>query len=187
MSQLVVRAFEESIATLYSPEGVTEFLRFATSEAIKERGEDNCQVFVADTGHEICGMVEVRDYHHISMLFVEPEAQRLGIGRRLLNLAIEVCLKESPQLREVTVNSSPNAVEAYRRFGFAVTSPEKEKKGLRFTPMRMTVVGKVVVPVAIGESDKRCEWRLWTPSTPPREVGWGMKGRGPRLSPPGSG
>ncbi len=139
VSQLVVRAFEESVAALYSPEGVTEFLRFATSEAIKERAKENCLVLVADTGHEICGIVEVRDYDHILMLFVEPEAQRLGIGRRLLNLALEVCRKENPQLREVTVNSSPNAVEAYRRFGFAVTSPEKEKKGLRFTPMKMTI------------------------------------------------
>ncbi len=139
VSQLVVRAFRQSVAVLYSPEGVTEFLRFAKSEAIKERAKKNFRVFVADTGQEICGMVEVRDCHHISMLFVEPEAQRLGIGRRLLNLAIEVCRKEDPQLREVTVNSSPNAVEAYRRFGFAVTSPEKEKKGLRFTPMKTTI------------------------------------------------
>ena len=136
---MIASDFEESVAVLYSPEGVTEFLRFAKSEAIKERAKENCRVFLADTGREICGMVEVRNYHHISMLFVEPEAQRLGFGRRLLNLAIEVCRKENPQLREVTVNSSPNAVEAYRRFGFAVTSPEKEKKGLRFTPMKLTI------------------------------------------------
>ncbi len=139
VSQLVVRAFRQSVAVLYSPEGVTEFLRFAKSEAIKERGKKDCQVFMADTGREICGIVDVRDYDHILMLFVEHEAQRLGIGRRLLNLAVDVCRKENPQLREVTVNSSPNAVKAYRRFGFAVTSPEKEKKGLRFTPMKMTI------------------------------------------------
>ena len=139
LSQLVRRVFEQSVAVLYAPEGVTEFLRFASSEAIGERANENCRVFVAQTAHEICGMVEVRDHQHISMLFVEPEVQRRGIGRSLLRRAIEFCRKENSQLREVTVNSSPNAVEAYGRFGFVVAGPEQEEKGLRFTPMTMTV------------------------------------------------
>ncbi len=137
VSELVRRSFQDSVAAHYSAAGVAEFLRFSTPEALKKRLERDCQVFVAQTDHAICGMIEGRDGKHVSMLFVDPEMQRRGIGRKLLHRAIEFCREEAPELREVTVNSSPNSTGVYRNFGFVEVGPEQEEKGLLFTPMKL--------------------------------------------------
>ena len=137
VSELVRRSFQDAVAEHYSAAGVAEFLRFSTSEALEERSGENCQVFVAQTEHGIGGMVEVRDGKHVSMLFVDPEMQRRGIGRKLLHRAIEFCREEAPELREMTVNSSPNSTAAYHNFGFVEVGPEQEEKGLLFTPMKL--------------------------------------------------
>ena len=39
------------------------------------------------------------------------------------------------KVEEITVNSSPYAVEAYRRLGFVDVDNEKLLDGIRFTPM----------------------------------------------------
>ncbi len=137
VSELVRRTFQDSVAEHYSAAGVAEFLRFSTSEALKERLGENCQVFLAATDQRTCGMVEVRDGKHVSMLFVEPRIQRHGIGRKLLHRVIKFCREENPQLREVTVNASPNSIGAYSNFGFVEVGPEQEEKGLLFTPMKL--------------------------------------------------
>jgi len=42
-----------------------------------------------------------------------------------------------PELSEVNVHSSPNAVDAYERLGFQATGPQKLEHGISFIPMRL--------------------------------------------------
>ena len=71
------------------------------------------------------------------MLFVLPAHQRAGVGRALL----DILRRENPD-SEFTVNSSPNAVSAYQRFGFEATGPETATSGIRFVPMRLRALSK---------------------------------------------
>jgi predicted GNAT family N-acyltransferase len=87
------------------------------------------------------GAIEVRDYNHISLLFVHMAHQRQGIARELLRRALAICCRYRPSLRQVDVNSSPNAVVAYARLGFRQRGPEQIKNGIRFVPMVLDLPG----------------------------------------------
>ncbi|MBU1161235.1 MAG: GNAT family N-acetyltransferase, partial [Proteobacteria bacterium] len=67
----------------------------------------------------------------------EGHLQRIHIGRELLRKSLEICKKDNPALTEITVNSLPNAVNIYKKLGFAELEPEKEKNGIRFVPMKL--------------------------------------------------
>jgi ribosomal protein S18 acetylase RimI-like enzyme len=134
---LVVRSFRQSVAPLYSPQGVAEFLAYASAESMLRRLREDHFVLVALQAGQLVGMVEVRHQEHISMLFVEPQRQRQGIGGALLAQAVQVMRAARPDLAEVSVNSSPNSVEAYTHFGFLATAPQQEKNGIQFVPMVM--------------------------------------------------
>jgi GNAT superfamily N-acetyltransferase len=93
-------------------------------------------VLQAMAGGDIAGMVEIRRHCHVSLLFVAPGFQGKGVGGLLLEKAVELCRKKDTQLREMTVNSSPNALRAYERMGFAPTGGEQVICGVRFIPMK---------------------------------------------------
>jgi ribosomal protein S18 acetylase RimI-like enzyme len=134
---LVARSFWLSVAPLYSPQGTAEFLAYANAESMLRRLEEDHFVLVALQTGQVVGMVEVRHHEHISLLFVEPSHQRQGIGRALLSQALQAMRESRPDLVEITVNSSPNSVEAYTHFGFIPTAPLQEKNGIRFVPMTL--------------------------------------------------
>ena len=84
---------------------------------------------------DVVGMIEMRRNRHVSLLFVEQEFQGKGVGGELLGRALELCRRTDSQIREVTVNSSPNAVKAYERMGFQSTGGEQNISGVRSVPM----------------------------------------------------
>lgn len=137
--ELVSRVFYEFVAPLYSDEGVTEFMKFADAETLAERLKGDDFVLIAESLDQIIGVIEIRDYRHIALFFVAPEHQRRGIGRELLRKALDECLAYNPNLNEITVNSSPNAVSAYRALGFIERDKEKTINGIRFVPMALKV------------------------------------------------
>ena len=132
---LVGRVFNEFVAPDYSPEGVEEFFKFAAPAALRNRDGDTHIVLLAEEKTELAGVLEARDCKHISLLFVEKGFHRKGIAKELLRLAIRECRKRLPDLRSVTVNSSPFAIPAYRKMGFLETGPSREVNGIIFVPM----------------------------------------------------
>ena len=140
VSLLIAEIFTEHIAPFYSERGCREFGRYTDDDAMKERAEHDHLRLVAETGDPgpaLVGMVEIRDYRHVCLLFVDTKYQKLGIGRCLLERALSACRKQGSG--EVTVNSSPNAVSVYRRFGFSRVGPEQEVNGIRFVPMKKSL------------------------------------------------
>ena len=61
-------------------------------------------------------------------------SHRQGIARALFSALRDHC-RTAPDTPRITVNSSPYAVEAYRRLGFRATGGERTVDGIRFTPM----------------------------------------------------
>ena len=135
---LVRQVFDSNVAASYSSEGNEEFYKYLRLEDFLHRIQSNHQVFVAkDSANHIIGVVEIRDSFHISLLFVRDEFQRSGIGRALVEKAIEVA--RAADAVSMTVNSSPNAIGSYESFGFRVVADEQIVNGIRFIPMALTL------------------------------------------------
>jgi len=129
--ELVRDVFMEYEAPDYSDEGIGEFLRFLEPVEIMTLLEEyKLRIWTCEYDAKIVGMIAARE-EHINLLFVSGEHHRRGIARRLLDIMIDYY---DPPL--ITVNSSPYAVEAYRRMGFSETGPEETVSGIRFIPMK---------------------------------------------------
>ncbi|MEO6921078.1 MAG: GNAT family N-acetyltransferase [Collimonas sp.] len=66
---------------------------------------------------QIVAVVLVKNFWNLCSLFVTPELHRQGIGRALIQAAIQQCraLTERPAIR---LNSAPSAVPFYASIGF---------------------------------------------------------------------
>lgn len=125
--ELAWSVFQEFEAPEYSPEGVKTFW-----ESIHDRTyTDGIHCYGALEDGRLVGMLATRSGgRHIALFFVRGDHHRKGIGRRLFELA-----KADNTTPEMTVNSSPYAVEVYHRLGFVNLLEEQLKDGIRFTPM----------------------------------------------------
>ena len=126
---LAREVFDRFIAPHYQSEGVTEFHRYASADALSQRHVSGHATYVAERDGELVGMLHLREPCHVAMLFVQSSLQRSGIARALLASAGDANC-------EFTVNSSPNAVSAYERLGFRITGSEQCVHGIRFVPMQ---------------------------------------------------
>lgn len=81
---------------------------------------------VCERDDKIVGVVLITQYERMKLLFVHPAHQRVGIGRTLLDSALEVC-RLSGKSNKVTLNSSIHAAPFYRKYGFV---PNGEPKNL---------------------------------------------------------
>lgn len=135
--ELVKKVFDEFEAPDYSLEGIESFNKFVNS--VEEQLNKNMKIFVAKDNNKIIGMVAFRDYSHISMLFVDKMYHRQGIATELVEIVKLQCGKYNENVRCITVNSSPYAIEFYHKVGFENITPEQVIDGIRFTPMKMYI------------------------------------------------
>ena len=116
-------------------EGLEHLLRGMDVESTMTRMTDGFVYWVALDGSAIVGVAAVKLPSHIYHLFVRSDRQRSGIGRRLMDEALSF-ISDRCGGTTVTVNSSLNAVDAYRRFGFRDAGDEVvDGAGVRFQPM----------------------------------------------------
>jgi GNAT superfamily N-acetyltransferase len=134
-SQLVMECFGEFVAPGYSEEGVNEFSKYVNLTAIDQRLAKNHFIFLALDHNLLVGVIEVRNYDHISLFFVRKGYQKKGIGKKLYKLAINKCKANRPDVEAVEVNSSPYAVSIYEKLGFVKVDVEQITNGIRYTPM----------------------------------------------------
>jgi GNAT superfamily N-acetyltransferase len=85
---------------------------------------------------ELAGVIAIKEKTHVFHLFVSPEHQKKGLARLLWNHAL-VNVFELNAVNVVTVNSTPFAVEVYKKFGFKCTGEKIEKNGSAFVPMKL--------------------------------------------------
>ncbi|ADL02966.1 GNAT family N-acetyltransferase [Lacrimispora saccharolytica] len=133
---LVWKIFEEFEAPDYPDEGIEEFRKFLDFETIKQKISRNEMFFWGCfSGDAIVGVIAARQPCHISLLFVNKEHHRRGIGRELFHTVTSFYAAAGIH-QEITVHSSPYAVEVYHKLGFVDTDTEQLLNGIRFTPMK---------------------------------------------------
>lgn len=137
VSRLIRRTYDEFVAPGYPEEGNKNFYTFITPGALFE-GFSRSGHFVltaAGEGGRIVGVIAVRDYNHVALMFVDRKYQGRGISRELLKRAEHRIAAETDK-RETTVFSSPYAVPIYRRLGFHEVGPVQSRDGITFQPMK---------------------------------------------------
>lgn len=135
---LVWRVFSEFVAPDYCDEGVAEFKKTIAAEnfAVKvKKGE--FRLWGAFDNGKIVGAIAIREPIHITLLFVDKQYHRQGIARTLFKTALSAANISNKEF--ATVNSSPYALEAYKRLGFTPTDAEQTANGIRFIPMRYKI------------------------------------------------
>ncbi|MGG5291377.1 GNAT family N-acetyltransferase [Pseudomonas shirazensis] len=130
VSALCIEAFMLAVAPSLSAQGVETFAKVASVDAFAERKQGDNLMLIFEADGVITGLVELKQGRHVAMLFVAPSWQRRGIGRRLINAALEHAREET-----VTVRASLSSVPAYRRYGFVLAGDVGEFAGLVYQPM----------------------------------------------------
>ena len=125
--ELCWKVFREFEAPEHSPEGIAAF-RSSLDDTERCRSMDFYGAFDGDL---LVGVLSMRAPQHIGGFFVDAAYHRRGIGRKLFE-----AMRQDYARQAFTVNSSPCAVEIYRRLGFVPTGEAQTVSGLRFTPMQ---------------------------------------------------
>lgn len=80
---------------------------------------DNIVHLVAEVDDKLLGVIMIKDFWSFCSLFVDPVYQRKGIGRQLVQIALERCRGRSPH-DAIYMHANNEAVEFYRALGFEV-------------------------------------------------------------------
>lgn len=119
----------------YTEEGIRNFFDFITDDDLhKAFLAGDYQMMVALDGNRIVGAGSIRNRNHLSLLFVDEEYHRKGIGASLMSRLCEYLELEEGE-RYMSLKAAPYAVEFYRKQGFRAVAPEEEYSGIRVTPM----------------------------------------------------
>jgi GNAT superfamily N-acetyltransferase len=137
VSELIVRAFQEFISAHYPRAGVRDFLAYVSPAALRQRADGDHRILVALDGHRIVGAVDVDDYRHLDLLFVEKAYHGRGIAREFVQRVIEAALEAQPDLKEITADTSEYGQPLYEAMGFETAGPEMIEHGRHFRRMRL--------------------------------------------------
>lgn len=138
--QLIKKVYDEYVSIDYSDEGNSFFYDWIQPSRIVERQQHQVNLLVAFADSKLVGMIEVRDNKNISLLFVDKEYQRLGIAKRLFNESLKTCIERDSTLDAFYVHASPFSIPVYKKLGFVETNSLQENHGIKYLPMRMTIV-----------------------------------------------
>jgi GNAT superfamily N-acetyltransferase len=131
---LIANVFEKFQVPEYSPEGVMSFYRFIDKDFISNLiSRNELELYGYYVNHQIVGVLGIKLPDHISLLFVDEQFHKNGIARALFEHWLD---SKREKLAEITVNSSPFAINAYKSLGFSSeSSTVLEKDGIKYMPM----------------------------------------------------
>lgn len=113
-----------------SSEGVASFREFITNEKLKEAFyEGKYEMMVATEGGKVIGVGSLRNINHLSLLFVDADHQKQGVGRALLSAICEYLKLEVGEYR-ISLTASPSAVGFYKKLGFMRVSSRTVPPGI---------------------------------------------------------
>lgn len=132
--ELCWRTFLKYEACDYSKEGVENFLLFISGQQLFKMFEaGEYQMWVCKENDRIVGVGTLRANSHISLLFVDSDYHRQGIGKALITTMQEDRLRFGEV--KLTVNASPYGVPFYTKVGFEKADDMKSTDGILYTPM----------------------------------------------------
>ena len=83
---------------------------------------------------KMVGVASMRSINHISLLFVDGNYHKKGIGTELVHSLRELVLADGRR-NFLTVNAAPYATGFYHKIGFTDMDRMCKKEGISYTPM----------------------------------------------------
>mgnify|MGYP000481075706 CR=1 FL=1 len=139
---LAMEVFMQFEAPVYKPEGVETFKRdiIENDEFIDNCKKGVCPIYAAFNNNKIVGIIGMRATKtHINLVFTKKEYHHRGIATAIFNFLLNDLLTENPDIKEITLNSSPYGLGFYKHIGFIALTDEQELNGIRFTPMKYII------------------------------------------------
>lgn len=139
---LAMEVFMQFEAPVYKPEGIETFKKdiIENDEFIENCKNGICPIYAAFDNNKIVGIIGMRATKtHINLVFTKKEYHHRGIATAIFNFLLNDLLAENPDLKEITLNSSPYGLGFYKHIGFIALSEEQELNGIRFTPMKYII------------------------------------------------
>ena len=113
----------------YSEQGIETFYNFINNKEITKA----FKVYGAFEDKTLKGLIATDSQkRHICLFFVNKVSQGKGIGKELMRVVVN-----DNENSYITVNSSRYGVPIYEKLGFVKMEEEKERDGLKFTPMKL--------------------------------------------------
>ena len=136
---LIRDVFAEFVAPDCSPDGVETFEASIDLEILLDKLNRSELLFwgAYDACGRLAGVIAGQPPGHIKYLFVEKNCQRQVVARALLDILQGHY--SALGSRAFTVNSSPYALEVYKKMGFQELGPEKIVDGIRFIPIKANI------------------------------------------------
>ena len=123
-------------AAEYGEEGIESFRDFISGQWLKNLFlKGDYQMMVALAGEKIIGFITLRNRCHISLLFVDKNYHKQGVGKALIEKLGEYLITEVG-VDYMTVDSAPYALEFYHKLGFWDLAPQQENQGIIYTSMK---------------------------------------------------
>lgn len=139
--EMVWKTFLKFEAPEYGEEGVKNFLDFISGQQLYQMfmlGEYPMWIALEEADdipkkRKIVGVGSLRAGNHISLLFVDEDYQRRGIGKMLVK-TMQAHSATQGKIK-LTVNSSPYGEDFYHKLGFMDTEKKLRTDGIIYTPM----------------------------------------------------
>jgi len=140
---LMKEGFDEFILKDYSMDGIENFYKRISYQSILDRIQAGNRGYVFKTADRISGYIEVSGLNHIYFLFVKKEFQNKGIALQLIDSVIDYIKSENPAVKELTVNSTLNALKFYEKLGFRKIADYQMKNSIVSFPMSLEIAQKL--------------------------------------------
>jgi predicted GNAT family N-acyltransferase len=139
VTSMIKTVFDKFNAPGLSEAGIQSFYNQIAPETIQKRLLTNSFMLVARKDDQIIGVIEIYYINHMLLLYTAEAWQGCGIARSLLDMGINKCCREHPDVTQITVGAFDYAVPIYAKMGFAIYAEEQIINGIRFTPMVKTI------------------------------------------------
>jgi GNAT superfamily N-acetyltransferase len=138
ISELLITLTNKFIAVDFSNEGVKNILHSMQPKAISYYFDRGYRYHVGEIENGVMGVVGTRDNSHLYHLFVSESEQGKGYARELWDVAKASCI-DNGNSGLFTVNSSLNAQEMYKSWGFVPIGGIRESGGVQDIPMNLII------------------------------------------------
>jgi GNAT superfamily N-acetyltransferase len=137
--EIAWKTFLEFEGDIYTEEGIKSFYNFIRDPLLEKMfllGE--YLIFGAFVAGKMVGIAGIRNKSHLSLLFVDKEYHKIGVGSALVFSAFQYSFEQYKEYR-FSVNASPYALGFYHKLGFKDTADQITKDGVIYTPMCYTI------------------------------------------------
>ncbi|MBO6558873.1 MAG: GNAT family N-acetyltransferase [Pseudomonadales bacterium] len=139
ISKLLVDLASKYIIDSFNDEGKKNMLSSMTPEAIEGFFDNGFRYHIGEIDGDVVGVVGTRDNSHLFHLFIDDRFQGHGYSSQLWAIGKKACLDSGENPGYFTVNSSLNAQDVYKHWGFIPVGEIREGGGVKDMPMRMEV------------------------------------------------